>query len=36
VTAWNHDPKPFMWTKTAEQILESLGRLMSRISGGGH
>lgn len=36
VTAWNEDPKPFVWTKTAEQILGSLGRLMTRISGGGH
>jgi transposase len=36
VQAWNENPKPFVWTKTAEQILESLGRLMARISGAGH
>jgi transposase/transcriptional regulator with XRE-family HTH domain len=36
VQAWNEDPKPFVWTKTAEQILESLGRLMARISGAGY
>jgi transposase len=36
VTAWNENPKPFVWTKTAEQILESLGRLMARTSGAGH
>jgi len=36
VTAWNKKPEPFVWTKTAEQILESLGRLMARISGAGH
>jgi len=24
VTAWNENPKPFIWTKTADQILESL------------
>jgi transposase/transcriptional regulator with XRE-family HTH domain len=36
VKAWNADPKPFIWTKTAEQILESLGRLLTRISGAGH
>jgi transposase len=36
VTAWNDDPKPFIWTKTAEQILESLRRLLTRISGAGH
>jgi len=34
--AWNEDPRPFIWTKTAEQILESLGRLLQRIRGEGH
>jgi transposase len=34
--AWNENPKPFVWTKTAEQILSSLGRLLQRISGAGH
>jgi hypothetical protein len=24
VSAWNDNPKPFVWTKTAEQILDSL------------
>jgi transposase len=36
VTAWNDNPKPFVWTKTAEQILERLGRLIQRINGAGH
>jgi transposase/transposase-like protein len=36
VKAWNDNPKPFIWTKTAEDILESIGRLMKRISGAGH
>lgn len=36
VTTWNEDPKPFVWTKTADQILGSLGRLIQRISGAGH
>ena len=36
VKAWNENPKPFVWTKTADQILESLGRLLQRISGAGH
>jgi len=31
--AWNENPKPFIWTKTAEQILERLGRLIQRIKG---
>ena len=34
--AWNDDPKPVIWTKTAEQILERLGRLIQRIKGAGH
>lgn len=36
VNAWNENPKPFIWTKTAEQILESLGRLLKRTTGAGH
>ena len=36
VAAWNENPKPFIWTKTAEQILESLSRLLKRINGAGH
>ena len=36
VKTWNEHPTPFTWTKTAEQILESLGRLLHRISGAGH
>ncbi len=31
--AWNENPKPFIWTKTAKQILDSLGRLLKRING---
>jgi transposase len=33
---WNENPKPFIWTKTADQILKSLTRLLKRINGGGH
>ncbi len=36
VKGWNESPKPFIWTKTAEEILESIGRLMQRINGVGH
>lgn len=32
----NEDPKPFIWTKTADQILESLARFCRRISDSGH
>lgn len=33
---WNDDPRPFIWTKTAEEILDSLARFCRRISGAGH
>ena len=33
ITNWNQDPKPFVWTKTAEEILNSLQEYISRISG---
>jgi transposase len=36
VKDWNTHPKPFIWTKNADEILESLGRLLKRISGAGH
>ncbi len=26
---WNENPQPFIWTKAAEQILESIGRLLT-------
>jgi hypothetical protein len=32
VKAWNDNPKPFIWTKTAEEILASLARLLDRIT----
>jgi len=36
VKAWNENPKPFIWTKSAEQILGSLARLLQRTTGAGH
>jgi transposase len=36
VTVWNENPKPFVWTKTADQILAKLGRLIQRTSNPGH
>lgn len=36
VQNWNTAPRPFIWTKSAEQILSSLGRFMERITGGEH
>jgi transposase/transcriptional regulator with XRE-family HTH domain len=36
IATWNQNPRPFIWTKTAEQILESLARLLQRTTGAGH
>ena len=36
VENWNDDPKPFVWKKTAEEILDSLARYCRRISGAPH
>jgi transposase len=36
VKAWNDNPKPFVWAKSADQILDSLARLLARIKGAGH
>ena len=33
---WNTNPKPLVWTKTAEEILAKLGRLCERINGERH
>jgi transposase len=33
---WNAGPRPFVWKKTAEEILDSLARYLQRISGGEH
>jgi len=36
ITNWNQNPRPFIWTKTAEDILQSLSRYIARISDAGH
>jgi transposase len=33
---WNKSPKPFVWTKTADDILAAVGRFCSRISDPGN
>jgi transposase len=30
ITTWNDDPKPYVWTKTAEQILDSIARFCTQ------
>ena len=33
---WNANPRPFTWTKTADEILDSLAKYIARISGAGY
>jgi transposase len=35
IQAWNADPKPFVWTKTADEILENLAGYLQRINNSG-
>jgi hypothetical protein len=32
----NEKPKPFVWTKSADEILASIARFCQRISNSGH
>ena len=34
ITHWNQDPKPYVWVKTADQILAALARSCERVSAG--
>ncbi len=36
IQTWNDDPKPYIWTKTADQILESITRYCTTINDSGH
>lgn len=36
VELWNEDPRPYVWIKTADEILASLARYCERISGAPH
>ena len=36
ITNWNDDPKPFVWHKTADEILDNLARYIERIPDSGH
>jgi hypothetical protein len=35
IDAWNQDPKPFVWTKTADEILDNLARYLHLINNSG-
>jgi transposase len=36
ITTWNDNPRPYVWTKTADQILASIGNYCQRINDSGH
>ena len=36
IAQWNEDPKPFVWTKNADEILQRLAAYLDRIPGAGH
>ena len=36
IATWNENPRPYVWTKTSDQILESIARYCTRITESGH
>ena len=36
IDSWNENPRPFVWTKTADEILESISRYCTRINESRH
>jgi transposase len=36
IQTWNDNPRPYVWTKTADQILDSIARYCTRINDSGH
>jgi transposase len=36
IDTWNDNPRPFVWTKTADEILDSIARYCKRINDSGH
>jgi len=36
IDAWNEDPRPFVWTKTADEILDSIAGYLQVINASGH
>jgi transposase len=36
ISTWNENPKPFAWTKTADEILDRLTQYLQRIPDAGH
>jgi transposase len=36
IDTWNDNPRPYVWTKTADQILDSIAKYCTRINDSGH
>ena len=36
IDTWNDNPKPYVWVKTAEEILDSVASYCKRITDSGH
>src|SRR3954454_7721690 len=36
IDSWNEDPRPYVWTKTADEILDSIARYCQRINESRH
>jgi hypothetical protein len=36
IDTWNADPRPLVWTKTADQILDTIATYCQRINASGH
>jgi transposase len=36
INEWNKDPRPFAWTKSADDILETVAQYCQRVAGSGH
>ncbi|GAA3339928.1 IS630-like element ISMsm2 family transposase [Amorphoplanes nipponensis] len=36
IKTWNANPRPYVWTKTADQILDSIAKYCTRINDSGH
>ena len=36
IATWTEDPRPYVWTKTADEILDSIAAYCQQISSAGH
>ena len=36
ITTWNDNPRPFTWTKTADEILSSLAGYLTKVGASQH